>query len=356
MRTLPSSRTSEKSILIVTQTFDPHADELLLLLRYMGHEPIRVNTDALPGNALLSYTFARGTEDCAQRDALAHPQAHYTLFLDGRLIEAQQVHAVWWRRPAPYQFVGTLLPEELRLATAETEQAMQAFWLALLAQDCAWMSTPAALTLACNLPEQMRRAQHYGFATPRMLITTRAGQMRTFYRETAGQMVYCLLSCLGTPILDGCQHPTTQAAAALVSPDLLAAFEQMVSVPCLFYERLPVQHFLVVVMIADQVFTAQTTPTAPLDQVPHWWSSQGSTLPYEPVVLPTPLVDRCRAYVQSYGLTFGVVWLARGPENQLFFVSLDPVGSFLWLEQQCPELRMSETLAQWLIDGKQAEQ
>lgn len=352
----PSSQTTEKSILIVTQTFDPHADELLLLLRYMGQEPIRVNTDAIPGNALLSYTFARGAENLARRDALESPLARYTLFLDGRLIEAQQIHAVWWRRPAPYQFVGTLLPEELHLAAMETRQAMQAFWLALLAQDCAWMSTPAALTLACNLPEQMRRGQHYGFATPRTLITTRAGQMRTFYQETDGQMVFCMLSSLGTPILDGWQQPATQAAAALVSSDLLAAFEQMVSVPCLFYEHLPAQQFLVVVIIADQVFAAQTTPTAPLDQVAHWWSPQVCELPYEPAVLPASLVDHCRAYVQSYGLTFGVMRLVRGPENQYFFVSLDPVGSFLWLEQQCPELRMSETLAQWLIDGKKGAQ
>lgn len=355
MRKIPASQTTGKSILIVTQAFDPHADELLLLLRYMGQEPIRVNTDALPGNALLSYACARGAENLVYREVWSQPPVHATLFLDGRLIEAQQVGAVWWRRPAPYQFIGTLQPEEVHLATVETEQAMQAFWLALLAQDCAWMSTPAALVLACNLPEQMRRAQCYGFATPRMLMTTRSGRMRTFYQETNGQMVYCTLSALSTPILDGCQQPATHATTALVNADLLETFEQMVSIPCLFYERLPAQQFVMVVIIADQVFAAQTTQAASLDQVAHWWSSQVCELPYEAVVLPPHVVDCCPAYVQSYGLSFGVVRLARGLEEQLFFISLDPVGSFLWLEQQCPELCMSETLARWLIDGKTAE-
>lgn len=350
-----SSQPAEKSILIVTQAFDPHADELITLLRYMGREPIRVNTDAIPGNSLLSYTFARGTNDLTRRGALAENLAHYTLFIDGRLIEAQKVQSVWWRRPAPYQFAGTLQPEELRLATTETQQAMQSFWLALIAQNCAWMSTPLALTLASNLPEQMRRAHCYGFAIPRALVTTRAAQMRAFYQETAGQMVYCLLSCLSTPILDGCQSSAAQASAALLSPDLLETFEQMVSVPCLFYERLPAQRFLVVIVIADQIFAAQTTQTAPLDQVAHWWSSSVYELPYEPVVLPEVFADHCRAYVHSYGLSFGVLRFAYGPREQLFFVSLDPVGAFLWLEQQCPDLHMSEALAQWLIDGGQAE-
>ncbi len=353
---LASSQNAEKSILIVTQAFDPHADELMTLLRYMGREPIRLNTNAIPGNSLLSYTFARGTDDLAHHGALVEDLARYTLFIDGRLIEVQQIQSVWWRRPAPYQFVGTLQPEELRLATAETEQAMQGFWLALIAQGCAWMSTPGALALASNLPEQMRRAHCYGFATPQTLITTRAAQMRAFYQATAGQMVYCLLSSLSTPILDGRQQPAAQDSVALLSSDLLAAFEHMVSVPCLFYECLPAQQFLVVVVIADQVFAAQTTQRASLDQVTHWWSSQVSELSYAPALLPDIVVDRCRAFVHSYGLSFGVLRLARAPQEQLFFASLDPVGSFLWLEQQCPDLRMSEALAQWLIDGKQAEQ
>ncbi len=134
------SEQTSRHIVIVTQAFDPHTDELLVLLRYMGQDPIRINTECIPGDSLLSYTFA-GSEHClapentAQGGTAPADSGHYTLFIDGRLIEAEQIGAIWWRRPAPYRFIGTLQPEELHLATAETEQAMQGFWLALSAQD-----------------------------------------------------------------------------------------------------------------------------------------------------------------------------------------------------------------------------
>jgi len=357
--TVMSIISSSQSILIVTQTFDPHADELLVLLRYMGQEPIRVNTDAIPGDSLLSYTFARGadlvSDDSTHYGATPEYLAHYSLFLDGRLIEAQSVGSLWWRKPAPYQFIGTLQPEELHLATAETEQAMQGFWQVLLAQGCFWISPPASLARACNLPEQIRRARHYGFATPRSIITTQAEQMRTFYQETQGQMVYRMLSGLITPT-DGYQSSTAHVSAVPVNLEQLALFETMVSIPCLFHERLPAWRFLFAVVIAGHVFVAQTTKEASFDQIACWWSPQICELPYEPAVISDKLVDRCRAFVQSYELSFGVIQFAYGPDEQLFFVSLDPSGSFLWLEQQCPTLHMSEALAQCLIDGNKAVQ
>jgi hypothetical protein len=347
-----SERTS-RQIVIVTQAFDPHADELLILLRYMGQEPIRVNTEAIPGNSLLSYTFSDfehhlTLDDVARSSAGSADAGRYTLLVDGRMIEAKQVGAVWWRRPAPYQFIGTLQPEELRLAIAETEQAVQGFWLALSAHGCYWMSSPEALARARNRPEQIRRAQSCGFATPRSLLTTRAGHLRAFYQETGGQLVYRTLATQ-----DEHQGLSPQGSCALVSEEMLAAFEDMVSVPCLFHQHLAASRFLQVVVIGAQVFAAQSA--SELSQITHWWSPAVSELSYQPAVLPDSLVDRCRLFVQSYGLEFGVIRLAIGAGEQFFFVSLDPAGSFLWLEQQCPELRMSEALARQLIAGTAVE-
>jgi len=336
-----------RQIVIVTQTFDPHTDELLVLLRYMGQEPIRINTESIPGDALLSYTFANcqdGLKPGAHSALASADLERYTLFIDGRLIEAEQVGAVWWRRPAPYQFVGSLQPEEMHLATAETEQAMQGFWLALSAQGCYWMSAPGAIALARNRLEQLRRAHRYGFATPRSLLTTRAGHLRTFYQETGGQVVYRTLSAQ-----DGHQSLPPQGSSALIGQEMLEALEDMVSVPCLFHQSLEASRFLQIVVIGTQVFSAQTTGEP--SQVAHWWSPEVSELSYEAVALPDDLVERCRTFVHSYGLEFGVIQLAIGPDERLFFISLDPVGSFLWLEQQCPDLRMSEALAGRLIAG-----
>jgi hypothetical protein len=128
----------------------------------------------------------------------------------------------------------------------------------------------------------------------------------------------------------------------------------MVSVPCLFCQRLEASRFLQIVVIGTEVFAAQNT--GELSQVAHLWSPDVLHQSYEPVSLPDHLVERCRTFMHSYGLEFGVIQLAVGPEEQLFFVSLDPTGSFLWLEQQCPDLCMSKALAKCLIAGIEAQQ
>jgi hypothetical protein len=223
---------------------------------------------------------------------------------------------------------------------------MQAFWLALEASGCYWISAPAALCASRNLPEQIRRAKSLGFATPRTLLTTRPGHLRTFWQETGGQLVYRALSSL---------RPVTQAGTAVpvgavpVSSEQLLAFEEAVSVPSLFHERLPATRFLQVVVIGEQVFAAQTNED--VSSIAHWWDQEVQLVAYEPVELAEACTPALLSLVRSYGLEFAAVQLALGPDAQLFFVSLDPVGSFLWLEQQCPSLGMSESLARQLIAG-----
>lgn len=115
---------TERHILIVSQAFDPHTDELLVLLRYLGQEPIRLNTEAIPANSLLSSHLSRGQARVGSACSWEREPgdgSRYTLLLDGRTFEAEHIGAVWWRRPAPYQFAGELSPEEQRLAEAETE-------------------------------------------------------------------------------------------------------------------------------------------------------------------------------------------------------------------------------------------
>src|SRR5579859_4312055 len=271
-----------KQILIVTQAFDPHADELLLLLRYMGQEPIRLNIEAVPADSLLSYRLARlpgcsPSHDPVNVDAVPQDLAHYTLFIDGRLIEAEQVGAVWWRRPGPYQFAGSLAPEEEALAVAETAAAMHSFWLALQAAGCFWISEPASLVQASNLPEQLRRAASLGFALPRSLVNTRPGEVQSFYRKCGGRLVYRMLS--GGGVLPEEQRKRAGATAALIRQDHLASLESLVSVPAFFAECLPASRFYQIVVIGSQVYAAQSTGS--LEAVPHWWSAQIAELSYE---------------------------------------------------------------------------
>src|SRR5207247_226924 len=131
---------------------------------------------------------------------------------------------------------------------------------------------------------------------------------------------------VGTHTWQGADVPVS-ARAVLVQAEHLSAFEEMVSVPCLFHEHLAARHIYQVVVIADQVFAAVTTASPA--ETEHWWSSHLAELAYEPASLPDSLLSGCRTLVQSYGLQFAVMQLALGPLGEIFFVGLDPVGNFL---------------------------
>jgi hypothetical protein len=164
------------------------------------------------------------------------------------------------------------------------------------------------------------------------------------WEATRGRLVYRLLSSLqpGLPVGERAVPITEQA---------LAAFEERVSVPCLFQEQVPARQFVYVVVIGEQLFAAGSQEEG---EGLHWWSPGIARLSYEPIELEDAVARQVRALVQSYGLTFAVVTLARGRDEQLYFASLDPVGAFLWLEAQCPDLPLRETLARHLLKGVRA--
>lgn len=332
-------------ILLVTRAFDPHADELLTLLRYLGEEPVRLNTEAIPGEALLSFRFTTSSD--AMRMSEEEERCRATLFVDGRFIDSVRVAAVWWRRPGRYQFGGMLEPSQETLALQETAQAMMGFWLALSASGCYWMSEPGALARAGNLLEQVRRAASLGFRIPRSLLSTRPAEVRVFCQATAGRVVYRLLSAQ-LPLPED-QRARPGPAAMLLTEEHLASLDDLLLVPALFQERLPALRFVQVVVIGTRLFAAQSH--GDLEAVSHWWDPQVSACSYTPVELPVGLRDRCLRLVQSFGLEFAVVVLAQGALDAWYFVSLDALGSFLWLEQQCPDLPLAETLARQLITG-----
>jgi len=46
----------KEQIIIVSNINDPHTDEMIRVLKDMGHEAIRLNTDDLPLNTIMSLT------------------------------------------------------------------------------------------------------------------------------------------------------------------------------------------------------------------------------------------------------------------------------------------------------------
>jgi hypothetical protein len=59
-------------IVIVTEKFDPHADQVLVMLYDLGHVPVRINTEDI----LQETTFVLSHDDAGWRAWVRHGFAH----------------------------------------------------------------------------------------------------------------------------------------------------------------------------------------------------------------------------------------------------------------------------------------
>ena len=120
-------------IVLVTEEYDPHVDDVLLLLREMGHEPARVHTADFPQHTSLS---------------LSYNGASWKNILQTRIrtIPLEEVRSIWWRRPAPVQLPNGLAPDEEAFARSEATQALTGMW-EMLEHSCYWISFPRPVKL-----------------------------------------------------------------------------------------------------------------------------------------------------------------------------------------------------------------
>lgn len=320
-----------KQILIVTRAFDPHVDDMITALRYMGHNPVRLNTECLPTQSLLSLAFNT-------------TGWHNQIIIDGRVIDSAHIHAVWWRRPAPFQFPEGLSTQELEFARAETRQALYGFWESL---DCRWVNHPYHIAAANNLLGQFQRAHRLGFTIPPMITTTNPAEAEAFFYANEGHVSFRIMS--DPTVITKNQHtPSSEykhhaAPTTRLEESHLAMLDSICVVPCLFQRAIPLMSRWYVTIIGSQIFAVEASIETDEGKEQEKSYRQGA--------LPKPLAERCLALAQSYQLHFCVTTLEQDTTGQWWFVEQNPTGQFMWMQQEVPELPLVETLAAFLIEN-----
>lgn len=332
-------------IVIVTQMDDAHADDIILLLHELGHDAIRLNTDDIPVNTLLTLGF-----DSARRQW----SGAIAIQTNGRVIDAESIRSVWWRRPAAFGLPLDLSLQEREFATDEIDHVLRGLWASL---DCYWISYPEHIRQASWKGAQLQRAAQLGFEVPRTIITTDPDAARAFYHDCANGMIFKVMT---DPFL-GAQkmiekHPDQPPPEAygtsttLVSEAELALLDSVRLVPCLFQEYIPKQLDLRVTVIGDEIFAAEIHSQAN-EQTRIDWRNYDVDIPYRKAQLPADVAARCMALVKSYNLNFSAMDLILTPDGRYVFVENNPNGQFMFIEELVPELRMTEALADCLIRG-----
>ena len=166
-------------LVVVTNREDLTADWLVVELDRRAACFLRLNTEDYPASSRLRWTLQEAS-----------------LEIHGQLLAAQDVTAVWWRRPLPPNGAGEgRSAAEAEWASGEAEAALEGFWSATSPR---WVNHPTANASADCKPAQLRRAVGTGFRVPPTLVTNDAEAIRDFARRE-GRVVIKFLGRGGSP-------------------------------------------------------------------------------------------------------------------------------------------------------------
>lgn len=328
-----------KSVLIITNSHDLHADLVQDRISRRGAPVFRLDLDAFPRDFDLSLSVRDGRWG----GGLCHLPS-------GRYLSVGNIGAVWLRKRGDYAFPGTdLSAQERAFATDEVEHIVFSLLYSL---DCYWMSHPLAIRGAMWKGEQLLRASRMGFAVPTSLISNSPGSVGDFRRGLPGGMVFKTLSSpfLGADKVPAEERGVSGLPTTLVTEEHDDILDSVRELPGFFQSYVDKAHELRVTVIGERVFAARIHSQAD-DRTRIDYRDYSAEILYEAAELPAGVETFCRDFVRSYGLAYGAIDLIVRPDGGHVFLENNPVGQFLFVEQLIPEFRMLDAVADCLIVG-----
>lgn len=302
------------TILIITSTFDPHADSVVAALRARGVAVFRLNTDEFHRDITIS-ADADGAVALADR-------------WGRRLAFPADVRSVWYRKPVdPAPPDGAADAGTQALVLGETRELLDSL---RADRRPRWVNNPHDNALARHKLPQLRLARALGLRTPRTLVTNDPARARAFQAEVAAPLVCKALKEVGYAEGDDWRS----LFARVVAPGEFAAHADAVALcPTLFQEYIAKDHELRVTVIGAALFCCRIDSQAVADAKIDWRRADPARVPHRIVPLD-PVVERAlRAMLAAYGLAFGAFDLIVTPAGEHVFLELNPNGQWLWVER-----------------------
>lgn len=296
-------------ILAITHAGDDHAPPVLDALARLGAEAVVVDLSALPRAGQLAFAYG---------DAGSSRE----LRLDGRpAIRADELTAVWWRRPRPFTAAGGLLPGDAILAARQTEEAFMGLLASLGAAGVRLVNDPWRDEVASLKTRQLAAAGQVGLSVPPTLVTSDPEAARAF--------------------LDACEygavHKQLITTAEAWRPTRRVTADDRACLADLRYAPVILQAYVPgvdvrVTAVGDELFAAEIDAretASPEDFRPVLASCRVA-----PCTLSDREADALRALLREVDLSYAAIDLRRRDDGSLAFLEVNPGGQWYFVEQR----------------------
>lgn len=301
-----------RTVLIVADAFDIHADVVESGLRNSGVDLLRVNLD--PKSLRKTSLTLHGPSP-----QIKTPQGNTLL---------SEIGAVWVRRA----FVESTLEER------ESETVSDRIWknewnrtlLGLYHHlgPNPWLSPLAAALRAENKYLQWSVAQAVGFRIPDTLTSNDKGTLMRFCRMHGGQVA---LKAMHQDIYR-VDDKVVGLFTNLISEDDLQLFHETDENPITIQEYVPKAYEARYTVVGSDHFCCRIDSQAAESTKIDWRRYDIPKTPHYVVVPPYDIREKTAILMDKLGLGYGALDFIVTPDGEWVFLEVNPMGQWLWIE------------------------
>ncbi len=325
-------RKTKNKILVVADRLDLHADKIVEKLYAKNHEVFRFN-------------FA---------DMLSDTSCHWLLTdqEDMQLIELHGGHTLNLTevKSALYRKINRVRPIE-NSTENEAEQSfihyeVREFYEGIARlMNCFWINDPVFLVNSFWRMPQLSIAKSIGFNVPKSIVTNSPLEMSKFLNSSTND--FCIKRLTNTRV-----YPSINKGlwTTIINKTDYEEFANATKFCSTFVqEYIPKQFEIRLIVIGNKFFASKIYSQDCKNAIMDWRQGQLDDLKQEPYEISEKIKLLSLKLLKRLGLFFGAFDFIVTPDNNYYFLEVNPTGQWLWLENELG-LQISDCFADYLIN------
>lgn len=306
-------------LLIVTNKTDLTADYLILELERLKIPFLRLNTEDYLSKYQINFKLTNNSIQSIIN------------YYDGTTINNNDITGVFFKH-AIIPIINNEIPsDQLEFAKREVIEVLKSLWRTI--DNKLWLNHPKNLFLANNKIDQLKKASEMGFSIPDTCVSSDPEEIKNFYYSSEKNII-------AKAVKHGFYHTSNRvqiASTKKVDKNFIQNIDQYANIPTIFQKRIDKMYDLRVTVIGDNVYTAAIHSQDYNETKTDWRVYElyeDIDLEHTKFKLPSKISKLCQKITKGYNLGFSAIDLIYTPENEYYFLELNPNGQWVWIEEK----------------------
>ena len=259
---------------------------------------------------------------------------------------------IWYRRPGSPAAHPDAHPADVKFVESEASDYV-ANALHFLGNDSTlWVNHPDARHTARNKAVQLAVAREIGFSIPDTIFSNCPEQIRQFFREHDGEIIYKPFRPAEWRISgDDSERIITLPTTVLSEKDIQDDFA-ISTCPGIYQRKIRAQYEVRATVIGPNIICCKILSQEHSNVIDWRHDLNRGRIAAEPYELPSNVFDMCQEFCRRMGLEFGCIDLIVDKNGDHIFIEVNESGQFLWKEQMLPDLPLLDSFCRFLARGE----